>query len=118
MGIYFNTVDQTWSLPEDKRNKMINAIMDICSLEKASTLQMQSITGRLNFISSSICPFLGIFKFDLNKALATAISNGSTPVDKPMKKDLKVWLNFLSHTEKWIPIRQEKSKPLLACINF
>jgi hypothetical protein len=96
---------------------MINTIIDICSLEEASTLQMQSITGRLNFISS-MCPFLNTFKFNLNKALATAITNGSTPVDKPMKKDLKIQLNFLTCQERWIPILNEKSEPPLACLNF
>jgi hypothetical protein len=86
LGIYFDTINLTQSLPEEKKNKTIIAINDIRSQKMASTLQIQSITGRLNFISS-MCPFLNGFKFNLNKALATAITNGLTPVDNTLLED-------------------------------
>jgi hypothetical protein len=65
-----------------------------------------------------MCPFLNSFKFNLNKALATDITNGSTLVDSPLIEDLRIWQNFLTCQEKWIPIPHEKQEPPLACVNF
>ncbi len=73
--------------------------------------------GRLNFISS-MCPFLNVFKFNLNNALSHATTTNSVFLGKDASKDLSVWLNFVNHQEKWIPIPHEISAPPLATINF
>ncbi len=117
LGIYFNTADQTWCLPEDKRSKTKDAISNIRSLSTASTLQIQSLAGRLNFISS-MCPFLNSFKFNLNRAVAQAITQGSTKISAQLLDDLKVWDNFIQHSEFWLPIPHEKHEPPIACLNF
>jgi hypothetical protein len=117
LGIYFNTSDQTWCLPKDKRTKTIDAINNICGLGTASTLQIQSVAGRLNLISS-MCPFLNSFKFNLNKAVAQAITEGSTKISIQLLDDLKVWNNFLQIPEFWLPIPHEKHEPPIACLNF
>jgi hypothetical protein len=117
LGIYFNTRDQTWSLPEDKIEKTKEAINTIRNLSTASTLQIQSLAGRLNFISS-MCPFLNSFKFNLNKAVAQAILHGSTRISAALLNDLRIWNNFIHHSESWIPIPHEKHDPPIACLNF
>jgi hypothetical protein len=117
LGIYFDTINLTRSLPEEKKTKTIITINDIRSQKMASTLQIQSITGRLNFIFS-MCPVLNGFKFNLNKALATAITNGLASVDNTLLEDLRIWHNFLTYQDKWLPTPHEKQEPPLACINF
>ncbi len=117
LGIYFNTIDQTWNLPEDKRLKTVSAINSIFNITEVSTLQMQSLSGRLNFISS-MCPFMNCFKFNVNSVLANAINNGSAQVTSFILDDLRIWKNLLTSQEKWLPIPHEKQEPPLACLNF
>jgi hypothetical protein len=45
--------------------------------------------GRLNF-NSSMCPFLNIFKFNLNASLAKALNEASATLNEDAKKDLTV----------------------------
>jgi hypothetical protein len=59
LGIIFNTRDLTWSLPVDKRNKRISAILEL--LSQVTLLQVQLLMSRLNYILS-MCSFLKIFK--------------------------------------------------------
>jgi hypothetical protein len=76
-----------------------------CSLK-----QMQTLMARLNFISS-MCSFLNTFKLNLNNALSAATATGSVFLGKEADKDLSVWMNFLNHQEKWIPIPHEVTAP-------
>jgi hypothetical protein len=60
--------------------------------------QIQSLMGRINFISS-MCPFLNTFKHNLNATLAQAIKSKPTTINTNARKDLSVWLNFLKNKE-------------------
>jgi hypothetical protein len=118
LGIWFNSRDLTWSLPEDKRTKTIEEIITTRNQQACSLKQMQILMGRLNFVSS-MCPFLNIFKLNLNNTLSDATANGSVTLSEDARKDLSVWLNFLIQG-KWIPISHEISapRPPLASVNF
>jgi hypothetical protein len=100
LGIFFNTRTLSWSLPDDKRRKTISKIVNLLHAPMVSTLQIQSVAGRLNFISS-MCPFLKTFKFNLNASLSEALR--SSPI---------------SHPDHWIPIPCEPIDPPLGTINF
>ncbi len=117
LGIWFNTSNLTWCLPEDKRAKTSEEIVMAKNQQTCSLKQMQTLMGRLNFISS-MCPFLNILKLNLNNALSESMVNGSVTLNREAVKDLSVWLNFLNHQEKWIPIPHEISAPPLASVNF
>jgi hypothetical protein len=65
-----------------------------------------------------MCPFLNSFKFNLNKAVAQAITEGSTKISIQLLDDLKVWNNFLQIPEFWLPIPHEKHEPPISCLNF
>jgi hypothetical protein len=117
LGIYFDTTNQTWRLPDDKKSKTISAIDAILEKSEVTLLQMQSLSGRLSF-ASSMCPFMNCFKFNINSVLANAIANGYTHAPSPAIEDLKIWRNFLSSNEQWLPIPHEKNEPPLGCLNF
>jgi hypothetical protein len=117
LGIWFNTSDLTWSLPEDKRAKTVEEIETSRNQQICSLKQMQTLMGRLNFVSS-MCPFMNIFKWNLNNALSEAIANGSVSLGRDAKNDLLVWWNFLNHQERWVPIPREVTAPPLASVNF
>jgi hypothetical protein len=82
-----------------------------------STLQIQAVAGRLNFISS-MCPFMNTFKFNLNSDLSKALKSSPVTLSQYSRNDLKVWINFLTHPDPWIPIPHEPSDPPLATWNF
>ncbi len=73
--------------------------------------------GRLNYIST-MCPFINIFKFNLNQTLAALTKNQPAILDAKTRCDLQVWGNFLNHPTKWIPICLLKDDPPLATILF
>jgi hypothetical protein len=117
LAILFNTPDLTWCLPEDKRKKTITEIINILQLPHAALSQIQSLMGRINFISS-MCPFLNTFMFNQNATIAEALKNESATLNENARKDLSVWLNFLENKENWIPIPNEPTDPPLGTLNI
>jgi hypothetical protein len=117
LGIIFNTRTLSWRLPEDKRIKTISEITNLLNTARVSTLQIQSAAGRINFISS-MCPFLNTFKFNINISLAEALKSSPISLSNNTRKDLEVWLNFLSKPNLWIPIPHEPIDPPLGTVNF
>jgi hypothetical protein len=65
-----------------------------------------------------MCPFMNIFKFNLNEFLAMKTKNIPATLEPKAKKDLQVWANMLLHPTKWIPIQPEITHPPLATIKF
>ncbi len=117
LGIWFDSQTMRWKLPSDKREKTISAINEAIKSQEFDTLQLQSLLGRLNFIST-MCPFLTTFKYNLNICLANTLKGFKAYNNEKVRNDLRVWQNFLSHQETWIPICPEKTDPPLAIISF
>ncbi len=60
--------------------------------------------GRLNYMCL-MCPFLNGFKRPLNDVLALLQVGGKpSPLLAQAKKDLLIWVGFLTDPEKWNPI--------------
>ncbi len=97
-------------MPADKREKTTEAIKEATESQEFKTLQLQSLLGRLNFIST-MCPFLSTFKYNLNTCLANTLKGFKAYNNEKVKRDLKVWENFLVHPETWIPVCPEKTDP-------
>ena len=106
LGIFFDSTNLTWYLPEDKRTKTIRAITDLRATSQPELKQVQSMTGILNFISS-MCPFMNTFKYNLNQLLSQLLKNYKTTINSKTDSDLRVWLNFLSKSKHKLPICQE-----------
>jgi hypothetical protein len=117
LGIWFNTVDLTWRLSDEKISATIQSIKEVTSSTPLSLPVFQSLMGRLNYIST-MCPFMNIFKFNLNQILATLTKNQSATLNAKTRCDLQVWGNFLTHPTKWILICPLKDDPPLATISF
>ena len=80
---------------------------------------MQQLMGSLNNICL-MCPFLNAFKKPLNGALGFLQRNPGKETNLPIqaKKDLKVFYNFLSEQDNWLPIPVRPYNPPLAKITF
>ncbi len=55
----------------------MDAIKNATESREFDTLQLQSLLGRLNFIST-MCPFLATFKYNLNLCLANTLKGFKT----------------------------------------
>jgi hypothetical protein len=117
LGIWFNTETLCWRLPENKRLATLQSIREVEKETYPTLLQLQSLLGRLNVISI-MCPFMTIFKPNLNKLLTTLLKGYQTRLTKKAAEDLKVWKNLLSHPCQWIPICPETTEPPLATYTF
>ena len=51
-----NTVTRTISIPVEKNNKALRQLMDVLNAKKVMVLQLQRLTGLLNFILRAIAP--------------------------------------------------------------
>jgi hypothetical protein len=100
-----------------QERKTIDAIEEAIKSQEFNTLQLQSLLGRLNFVST-MCPFLSTFKYNLNISLANTLRGFKAYNNEKIRHDLKVWKNFLAHPEIWIPVCPEKTDPPLATICF
>jgi hypothetical protein len=117
LGIWFNTESMCWRLPEEKRIATLQSIIEVEIKENPTLLQFQSLLGRLNVIST-MCPFMSIFKPNLNKHLSKLLKGYTVKLTRKTMDDLRVWKNLLSHPCQWIPICPEKSDPPLATYTF
>ena len=107
LGIFFDTKNLSWKLPDEKKQKSIKAIVNCLSKDSISVLEFQKMMGRLNDISV-MCPFLKCFKFPLNICLSDAMqADSNVYLSDIAKKDLCIWLRFLCDKESWIPICRE-----------
>jgi hypothetical protein len=109
LGIWFDSSTMCWKLPSDKREKIIHAIKAATESQEFDTPQLQSLLGRLNFIST-MSPFLSTFKYNLNKCLAITLKGFKAYNNEKVNCDLKVWENFLTHPNSWIPTVSARRK--------
>jgi hypothetical protein len=117
LGIWFDTKSLCWKLPDEKISATLQSISNFLESPQPPLLATQSLMGRLNNIAT-MCPFMNIFKFNLNEYLALKSKGLPATLDTKAKKDLQVWVNMLLHPTKWIPIHPEKVDPPLATIKF
>jgi hypothetical protein len=117
LGIWFDTTTLRWSLPEEKRVVTDKAITETMSKVKPELSEIQSLMGRLNVISI-MCPFMNIFKFNLNSLLAELLSEKHPSITTKIRNDLKIWQNFIWQPSPWIPICPEKTAPPIATLKF
>ena len=117
LGVWFDTTNLTWRLSDDKIAGTIQSIKKTTSTRQLSLQGFQSLMGRLNYIAT-MCPFMNIFKFNLNKILASLTKGELAELNTKSINDLQVWGNFLSHPTKWIPICPLRDDPPLATISF
>ena len=54
LALLLDTVRQTLSIPVEKRDKAVRLLNDIVDKKKATILELQQLTGLLNFISRAV----------------------------------------------------------------
>jgi hypothetical protein len=114
LGIFFNSENLTWKLPDEKYFKYLNFVFDILNKKTVSLKEMQSLIGILNNICL-MATFLNGFKFNLNEVLKN-LNHDPRPLKLPGNAfdDLCVFANFLAEGNLWRPIVPRYCNPPLS----
>lgn len=112
LGIWFDTKDQTWSYPEQKRDKLLIKIFDVFHADHADKEDLESLVGRLNDFSL-MCPFARSFKKNIIALLTEVLTfpHSTIPVSQAAKQDLKFWWALISDEIRSLPICPRPSQP-------
>ena len=115
LGFLINMILQMVSIPETKCNKAIVHINSILAKRKVMVLQMQKITGLLNFFCRAIVPGRAFTRhFYAKLANPDLKQHYHLKVDSEMRRDLTMWLSFLSAPESVSRPFMDFSKLLIA----
>ena len=108
LGILLDGIYHILSVPEDKRVKTLNMLMQIVHKKKATVKELQQLAGVLNFLNRAIVPrrpftrrmyskFSGIIDQNGNKIVNTKLKqHHHIRLDMEFKEDCRIWIKFLS----------------------
>ena len=119
LGIWFDSTDLSWTLPQDKKDKTLRAIFDAKNNNLLSILEMQKLMGNLNNVSM-MCPFLNGFRRNLNDDLSFSMNSSADLVrlSDQSKKDLNIWAGCLLDSDQKLPIPTCPNDPPLCHKSF
>lgn len=107
LGFEFNSIDLTISVPNDKRNKLIQMLQDFKKLKHCKIRDFSKIIGKL----VSVCPaikygYLYSKLFEREKYLALKISRGnyndSMQIPHCLNNDLNWWIKNLKNNTNFL----------------
>ena len=119
LGIWFDSTDLTWQLPQDKKEKTLTSISKAIKCDMMVLVEMQILMGNLNNVSM-MCPFLNAYRKNLNDDLGKGLGKNSEIItlSEESKKDLLVWAGCLLDKCKKLPIPSRQIDPPLYCKTF
>lgn len=94
LGLLLNTILQTVSIPEQKRDKALDAIDRVIRSKKVKVLDMQKLTGLLNFLSRAIVPGR-TFTRRMYAKFKNMKQHHHVRVDGELRADCQLWAKFL-----------------------
>lgn len=119
LGIWFNTLDQSWSYPEDKTVPLIRSILTMLESGAADLEAMQSIMGSINDVAQ-MCPFLKGWRLPSLSFQSSFHDqdNISKPIPHQVKADLMVCCKVIMAARGGLPLAARPSGPALNHILF
>ena len=97
LGLLLNTMMQTVSLPVEKIERAKLLLEELIAKRKVTVLQLQKLTGFLNFLCRAIVPgrtFLRRLYMEFGPQMKP---HYHIRLSNDMKEDVKVWLHLLNH---------------------
>lgn len=98
LGLLLNTVKQIVTIPEAKRNKARDSIDKILRSKKIKVLELQKLTGFLNFLCKAIVPGRA-FTRRMYAKYRKMKQHHHIKVDDELKMDCQMWNEFLEDPE-------------------
>ena len=96
LGIEFDTIKMVMRLPKDKLVELKQRISQILNSKKVTLKVMQSLLGSLNFACRVIAPGRAFCRRLINATIGIKKPHHKIRVSGDMKKDLNMWLQFLT----------------------
>lgn len=86
LGVRFNTEQLTWSLPNDKRCRLMSEVRELTKDKKYSLRQLEKILGKMKYLAQ-LCPPLKNFTSDATRLLSSHVSDLSDSSGNISDKD-------------------------------
>ncbi|XP_077985143.1 uncharacterized protein LOC144439784 [Glandiceps talaboti] len=95
LGRQFNTIDMTIRIPDDKLTEIKQYLPEWMSRKRATKRDLQSLIGRLAFLSGCVRPGRVFVSRLLDTLRKLRRNHHRFHVNKDMKKDIQWWISFL-----------------------
>ena len=96
-GIELDTQLQLARLPKDKLDKCTDLISNLLRRKKVTLVELQSMTGLLNFVCSVIIPGRAFLRRLIDLTIGVKAAHHRIRLTSQVKEDLRVWLEFLNN---------------------
>lgn len=101
LGIQLNTNQQQISVPKEKCDRALTDLDNVINSRKITVLQLQQLTGLLNFIGRAVVPGRAFTRRMYNKFSDPKLKQHyHINVDRELRQDCLVWRTFLSLTAR------------------
>ena len=104
LGLTINTITMTIGIPEDKSEQILKELQELLQLKKTSVKHLQTIAGRLNFITKAV-PHGRPFSQKFYGAIAGMKQSWHVSVTLEMKRDITMWCRFIQEYGGTTPIK-------------
>lgn len=101
LGLLLNGKKRILMVPRDKKEKAMDCVELVLEAKKLKMIQIQQIAGTLNFLCKAIVPGRA-FTRRLYAKTAGLKQHHHVRVNREMRKDMLVWLHFLSEEKEVI----------------
>jgi hypothetical protein len=109
-GVEYNTLDWTWSIPQEKRARLIMTLRETTNVERITARQAKSIVGKLIHIKA----LLPAAKYNISHIMRLAatepdvdLDNTTVDIDADCRRQLWHWILLLQACPGWITIPKE-----------
>lgn len=96
LGLLLNTMLQIVSIPENKRQKAMDALDRVLRAKKVKVIELQKLTGLLNFLSQAIVPGR-TFTRRMYAKYKSLKQHHHVRVDRELLADCALWQEFLKN---------------------
>ena len=95
LGLTIDTQAQTISIPQDKISELLDIIDSMLLKPKTTLKDLQSLTGKLNFVSKAIRGSRAFIRRFYNAMIGLSKPRHHVRITKPLQQDLRMWQSFL-----------------------
>ena len=108
-GLMIDTKDMVIRIPQDKKEDLRMSITKTLSKKKATSLQLQSLAGKLNFVCKAV-PGGRPFIVNIYRSFAGIPQHHHIQLTGEVLTDLRMWQVFLSTFWGWQSIISNKQR--------
>ena len=114
LGLTIDTIGMVIKVPEDKRVDILTIITKIIQKRKATSLNLQSLAGKLNFLCKAV-PASRPFIKNVYEAFTGIPQQRHIDLKGNVLADLRMWKAFLLQFRSWQPIisNQQRAKDVV-----